>query len=86
MPEYDKYTKVLDLYQRPDNALFVGETGNSAAYPRYFFPTLGHQGIDLIARLNRTRIGAERWKNPQLQNIDTETATLVYGAWVSPGK
>ncbi|MDB6100195.1 MAG: glycoside hydrolase [Gammaproteobacteria bacterium] len=45
MPEYDKYTKVLDLYQRPDNALFVGETGNSAAYPRYFFPTLGHQGI-----------------------------------------
>jgi beta-galactosidase GanA len=45
MPEYDKYTKVLDLYHRPDNALFVGETGNSAAYPRYFFPTLGHQGI-----------------------------------------
>ncbi|HEV7442060.1 MAG TPA: beta-galactosidase, partial [Steroidobacteraceae bacterium] len=41
MPEYDKYTKVLDLYQRPDNALFVGETGNSAAYARYFFPTLG---------------------------------------------
>jgi beta-galactosidase GanA len=45
MPEYDKYTKVLDLYQRPDNALFVGETGTSGAYPRYFFPTLGHQGI-----------------------------------------
>jgi beta-galactosidase GanA len=45
MPEYDKYTKVLDLYQRPDNALFVGETGNAAGYARYFFPTLGHQGI-----------------------------------------
>jgi len=45
MPEYDKYTKVLDLYQRADNPLFVGETGNAGAYPRYFFSTLGHQGI-----------------------------------------
>ena len=28
----------------------------------------------------------DRWKNPQLQNIDTATAALVYGALVSPGK
>jgi CubicO group peptidase (beta-lactamase class C family) len=28
----------------------------------------------------------DRWKNPQLQDIDTETAALVYGALVSPGK
>jgi beta-galactosidase GanA len=45
MPEYAKYTKVLDLYQRPDNALFVAETGNPEAYARYFFAVLGHQGI-----------------------------------------
>jgi beta-galactosidase GanA len=45
MPEYAKYLKVLDLYQRPDNALFVGETGNAPAYARYFFAVLGHQGI-----------------------------------------
>jgi beta-galactosidase GanA len=45
MPEYPKYMKVLDLYQRPDNALFVGETGNATAYARYFFAVLGHQGI-----------------------------------------
>jgi len=45
MPEYEKYTKLLDLYQRPDNALFVAETGNPAAYARYFFAVLGHQGI-----------------------------------------
>jgi beta-galactosidase GanA len=45
MPEYDKYTKVLDLYQRPDNALFVAETGNPEVYARYFFAVLGHQGI-----------------------------------------
>jgi beta-galactosidase GanA len=45
MPEYDKYTKVLDLYQRPDNALLVAETGNPETYARYFFAVLGHQGI-----------------------------------------
>ncbi|MHB8816808.1 MAG: beta-galactosidase, partial [Steroidobacteraceae bacterium] len=28
MPDYARYTKVLDLYQRPDNALFVAETGS----------------------------------------------------------
>ena len=28
----------------------------------------------------------DRWKNPQLQSIDTDTAALVYGALVSPGK
>jgi CubicO group peptidase (beta-lactamase class C family) len=28
----------------------------------------------------------DRWKNPQLQSIDTATAALVYGALVSPGK
>jgi beta-galactosidase GanA len=45
MPEYEKYTKILDLYHRPDNALFVAETGNPVAYARYFFTVLGHQAI-----------------------------------------
>ena len=45
MPEYAKYVKVLDLYQRPDNALFVGEMGNAPVYARYLFAVLGHQGI-----------------------------------------
>jgi hypothetical protein len=37
--------RVLELYKRPDNALFVAETANHAAYARYFFATLGQQGI-----------------------------------------
>jgi beta-galactosidase GanA len=45
MPEYEKYVRVLELYKRPDNALFVAETANHPAYARYFFATLGHQGI-----------------------------------------
>jgi beta-galactosidase GanA len=45
MKEYDKYLKVLELYGRKDNALFVAETGNAVPFARYFFATLGHQGI-----------------------------------------
>ena len=45
MPEYRLYTTVLDRYSRPDNPLFVAETGNRGEYARYFFAALGKQAI-----------------------------------------
>ena len=45
MSQYAQYEKVLDAYARKDNALFVPESGNAAAYPRYFFAALGHGAI-----------------------------------------
>lgn len=45
MPDYARYIKVLDLYHRADNALFVAETGSALPYARYLFTALGHQGI-----------------------------------------
>src|SRR5271165_895794 len=39
------YLKVLQLYRRPDNALFVPETGSSASVARFFFSALGLQAI-----------------------------------------
>lgn len=45
MPEYAKYTAVLDRYARADNPLLVAETSNAAGYARYLFAVLGHQGI-----------------------------------------
>ena len=45
MPETDKYLAVLDHYHRPDNALFVPETGSFGPFPRYFFAALGRQAI-----------------------------------------
>lgn len=45
MSEYAKYVKVLDLYARADNAMFVPETGNSVDYARFFFAALGHGAI-----------------------------------------
>ncbi len=43
--DHKTVSKVLDLYARPDNALFVAEIGNDQPYARYFFPTLGKGGI-----------------------------------------
>jgi beta-galactosidase GanA len=45
MSDYAKYVKVLDVYHRPDNAMFVPESGNAAAYARYMFAALGHGAI-----------------------------------------
>jgi beta-galactosidase GanA len=45
MSQYAQYKKVLDVYQRKDNAMFVPETGNAEAYPRYLFAALGHGAI-----------------------------------------
>jgi len=39
------YEAYLDDYGRPDNALFVPETGNRRDFARYFFPVVGHGAI-----------------------------------------
>ncbi len=43
--EHRIVTRVLDLYHRPDNALYVSEIGNAQPFARYFFAALGHQAI-----------------------------------------
>ncbi|OGN52069.1 MAG: glycoside hydrolase [Caulobacterales bacterium RIFOXYB1_FULL_67_16] len=39
------YERHLDRYARPDNALFVAETGNDIPYARYLFSVLGRGGV-----------------------------------------
>lgn len=43
--DHKTVSKVLELYTRADNALFVAEIGNDQPFARYFFPTLGKGGI-----------------------------------------
>lgn len=45
LPETPKYQAVLALYDRPDNPLFVPETGHTYAYARYLFDVMGRRGI-----------------------------------------
>jgi beta-galactosidase GanA len=43
--DHKTVSKVLELYARPDNALFVAEIGNDQPFARYFYSTLGKSGI-----------------------------------------
>lgn len=43
--DHTAYMKLLDLYARSDNPMFVPETGNSRDYARFFFSVLGRHGI-----------------------------------------
>lgn len=67
------YLKILDLYHRPDNPLFVPETGNSPGFARYFFSALGHGaigfspfGIDYTGYVNAP-LGATRVNEKSLK-------------------
>jgi beta-galactosidase GanA len=66
MSDGARYRRVLELYRRPDNPLFVPENGGSPEYARHFFTALGHQaigwapfGVDYTAYADRP-IGAPR--------------------------
>ena len=45
MTDSSRYLRILELYRRPDNALFVPETGNTSEHARFFFSAIGHQAI-----------------------------------------
>jgi beta-galactosidase GanA len=78
-PHYPEYSAYLDLYHRPDNAMFVAETGNVAPYARYFFAALGHQAIGFspfgfdYTKYSNYPLGA-----PKLDPEDIEPFALDY--------
>jgi beta-galactosidase GanA len=43
--EHRIVSRVMDLYARDDNALYISEIGNDQPFARYFFAALGRQGI-----------------------------------------
>jgi hypothetical protein len=45
MSDSERALKVIELYARPDNALFVPEIGSGELYARYFYPVLARGGI-----------------------------------------
>jgi beta-galactosidase GanA len=70
-----RYRKVLELYGRPDNALFVPETQGTGAAARLCFAALGRQaigwspfGLDYTAYVNEP-IGASRVTEASLAQV-----------------
>jgi hypothetical protein len=45
LPESEKVLKVMELYDRPDNALLVPEIGLRSVNTKYFYTLLAHGGI-----------------------------------------
>src|SRR5580698_973405 len=45
MDDHAKVDKVMELYRRPDNPLFIPEISSAPAYARFFFLALGHQAL-----------------------------------------
>jgi beta-galactosidase GanA len=43
--DYAQYVGHLNHYAKPDNVLFVPETGNDKPYARYFYEVIGRRGI-----------------------------------------
>jgi hypothetical protein len=40
-----RYRRVCELYSRPDNPLFIPETGNAGEFARHFFTALGYGAV-----------------------------------------
>ena len=66
-PESVSYDATLKHYRRPDNALFIAESGNKDIYARYIFSALGQQaigfdpfGFDYTGYANYP-LGAKNW-------------------------
>lgn len=78
LPGTEQYLKTLELYHRPDNALFVPETVGSNQLARFFFSTLGLQAIGYspfgldFTQARPTTSGEPDWKSaffdPTAQN------------------
>jgi beta-galactosidase GanA len=75
LSDAQRYRRVLELYRRPDNPLFIPETGSAAPYARYFFLALEHGaigwapfGVDYVAYAN-SPIGAPRHSEESLSQF-----------------
>jgi hypothetical protein len=81
--EYAKYTMVMDLYRRNDNALLIPETGNQAVYAHYVYVAIGRGaigwapfGLDLSRSSDQTE-GPEAMESNALRPFALQYALLA---------
>ena len=83
MPEFAKYSKVIDLYRRKDNPLLIPETGNPAEYARYVYAAIGQGaigwapfGLDLSCYSNQVE-GPETMEPEALKSFARQYSLLA---------
>jgi hypothetical protein len=73
------YLKVIDLYHRPDNALFIPETSGAVHEARFLFSALGLQAIGYSPfGLDYTRNRPAQPGDPDAQNVFLEPTAQNY--------
>ena len=74
------YLKVIDLYHRPDNALFIPETSGAVREARFLFSALGLQAIGYSPfGLDYTRNHSAQPGDPDAQNAFLDPTAQNYG-------
>jgi beta-galactosidase GanA len=74
-----RYLKVLELYSRPDNALFVPETGGTSGQARMCFAALGHGAIGWSPfGLDYTKYASQPLGAPRLTEESLAPVALNY--------
>ncbi len=96
-PQSDSVAATLDKFQRPDNALFVPEMGNAAAYARYVYRILGRGAIGVApfgidyADYSNYPLGSKRTDQTMVEPFGTIYAAFAplaqqWGRWVLEGR
>jgi beta-galactosidase GanA len=79
MSDTAAYLKVIDLYHRTDNALFIPETSGAVHEARFFFSALGLQAIGYSPfGLDYTRYRSAQPGDPNAQNAFLEPTAQNY--------
>jgi beta-galactosidase GanA len=78
-PDYAVYTKLLDIYHRPDNPMFIPENGNKPEYARYFYAALGHQAIGFaVFGIDQTGFSNAPLGAPKIDDAALAPFGLIY--------
>jgi hypothetical protein len=96
-PQSDSVAATLDKFQRTDNALFVPEMGNAAAYARYVYRILGRGAIGVApfgidyADYSNYPLGAKRTDKTMVEPFGTIYAAFAslarqWGQWALEGR
>ncbi|MCS0612693.1 DUF5597 domain-containing protein [Massilia kyonggiensis] len=96
-PQSNSVAATLDKFQRPDNALFVPEMGNAAAYARYVYRILGAGAIGVApfgidyADYSNYPLGSKRTDKTMVEPFGTIYAAFVplarqWGRWALEGR
>lgn len=79
LPESPRYFRVLELYAREDNPLFIPETGSGPNFARYFFSALGHGAVGFSPfGIDYTRYASVPFGAPALTEDRLAPFALIY--------